>query len=110
LGFKTNYEEDPEFAHHVNKLAALAFLNPNDISQGMEDIYNSLLEMMHPLFNYFEDTYVGRCRAQRRSKPMFEIEFWNMHKRTTELSMRTNKSVEAWHRRYIVVVYQKFTK
>ncbi|CAF1451545.1 unnamed protein product, partial [Didymodactylos carnosus] len=42
LGFKTNYEQDPVFAHNV-------------------------------------------------------IEFWNMHQRTTDLSMRTNNSAEAWH-------------
>jgi hypothetical protein len=45
----------------VNKLAALVFLNPNDVSQGIEDIYDPLTEMMHPIINYFEDTYVGRC-------------------------------------------------
>ena len=30
---------------------------------------------------------------------MFEIDFWNMHQRTTDLLMRTNNSVEARQRR-----------
>lgn len=30
---------------------------------------------------------------------MFDINFWNMHSRTTQSSMRTNNSAEAYHRR-----------
>ncbi|CAF4574309.1 unnamed protein product, partial [Rotaria socialis] len=60
---------------------------------------NSLPPILHPLLNYFEDTYVGRHRPQGRSNPLFKIELWNMHQRTTDLLMRTNNSDEAWHRR-----------
>jgi hypothetical protein len=36
---------------------------------------------------------------------MFEMEFWNMHQRTTDLLMRTNNSLEAyWHRRLSSIV------
>ncbi|CAF1284973.1 unnamed protein product [Rotaria sordida] len=100
LGFKTNYEQDLVFAHNVNKIAALAFLQPADISQGFDDLYNASPPILRPLFDYFEDTYVGRHRPQGRSKPMFSIELWNMHQRTTDLSMRTNNSAEAWNRRF----------
>ncbi|CAF2132253.1 unnamed protein product, partial [Rotaria magnacalcarata] len=99
LDFKTNYEQDAVFSHHVNQIAALAFLQPNDVSQGFDDLYNSLPQMLHPLLDYFEDTYVGRNRTQGRAKPMFDIELWNMHQRTTDRLMRTNNSAEAWHRR-----------
>ncbi|CAF1145782.1 unnamed protein product [Rotaria magnacalcarata] len=95
LGFKTNYEQDPIFAHRVNQIAALAFLQPNDVSQVFDDLYNSLPQILHPLLDYFEDTYVGRNRTQGRAKIMFEIEFWNMHQRTTDHLMRTNNSAEA---------------
>ncbi|CAF3298260.1 unnamed protein product [Rotaria socialis] len=30
---------------------------------------------------------------------MFEIDFWNMHRRTTQSLMRTNNSAEAYNRR-----------
>jgi hypothetical protein len=30
---------------------------------------------------------------------MFDIDFWNMYNRTTQSSMRTNNSAEAYHRR-----------
>ncbi|CAF1225866.1 unnamed protein product [Rotaria sordida] len=94
FGLKTNYEQDPTFAHHINKIAALAFLHPNDVGQGFDDLFNPLPQILHPLLNYFEDTYVGRNLLQGRSKPMFEIEFWNMNQRTTDLLMRTNNSAE----------------
>ncbi|CAF2090872.1 unnamed protein product [Rotaria magnacalcarata] len=99
LGFKTNYEQDPVFAHHVNQIAALAFLQSNDVSQSFDDLYNLLPQILHPLLDYFEDTYVGRNCTLGRAKPMFELEFWNMHQRTTDRLMRTNNSAEAWHRR-----------
>ncbi|CAF1978063.1 unnamed protein product [Rotaria magnacalcarata] len=86
---------NPVFARHVNQIAALAFLQSNDVSQGFDDQYNALPQMLHPLLDYFEDTYVGRNRTQGRIKPMFEIEFWNMHQRTTDRLMQTNNSTEA---------------
>ncbi|CAF1600090.1 unnamed protein product [Didymodactylos carnosus] len=99
LGLKTNCEQDPVFAHNVSKIAALAFLQPADVSQGFADLHNSSPPMLHPLLDYFEDTYIGRQRSQGRCKPMFSVEFWNMHQRTTDLSMCTNNSAETWHRR-----------
>ncbi|CAF4553019.1 unnamed protein product, partial [Didymodactylos carnosus] len=98
LDFKTNYEQDPVFAHNVSKIAAL-FLQLTDVSQGFDDLHNSSPPMLHPLLDYFEDTYIGRQRSQRRSQAMFSVEFWNMHQRTTDLSMRTKNLAEAWHRR-----------
>ncbi|CAF1583388.1 unnamed protein product [Didymodactylos carnosus] len=55
LGFKTNYEQ--VFAHNISKIAALAFLQPVDVSQGFDDLHNSSAPMLHPLLDYFEDTY-----------------------------------------------------
>ncbi|CAF2791713.1 unnamed protein product [Rotaria sp. Silwood2] len=104
VSLKTNYEQDSVFAHHINKIAALAFLHPNDISQGFDNLFNPFTPILHPLLNYFEDTYVGRNLAQGRSKSMFEIELWNMNQRTTDLLMHTNNSAEAWHRRLSSVI------
>ncbi len=47
--------------------------------------------------NYF---LLGRLQANHtRRRPMFSIDFWNMFDRTTQSSMRTNNSAEAYHRR-----------
>ena len=61
-------------------------------------VCSSLPQILQPLLDYFEDTYVGKRRAQGRSRAMFDIELWNMHQRTTDQLIRTNNRVEAWHR------------
>ncbi|CAF3450954.1 unnamed protein product, partial [Rotaria socialis] len=66
-------------AHHVNKIVALAFLPSTNVSQGFGSLHKSLPQILHPLLDYFEDTYVVRNRPQRRSKPMFEIECYNVN-------------------------------
>ena len=44
--------------------------------------------------------FLGRLRSNHeRRNPLFEIDFWNMNRRTTQSSTRTNNSVEAYHRR-----------
>ena len=43
---------------------------------------------------------LGKLRSNHvRRKPMFEINSWSMHTRTTQSSMSTNNSTEAYHRR-----------
>ena len=101
---KKNYEQDADFAHHVNKIASMAFLKPTEVSDGFDELHESVPATIHPLLDYFEDCYVGRRRGRRRVIPMFPISLWNMHQRTTDLSMRTNNSAEAWHRRLTSVV------
>lgn len=44
--------------------------------------------------------FIGKRRSNRvRRKPMFEVPFWSMYDRTTQSSIRTNNSAEAYHRR-----------
>ncbi|CAF1542048.1 unnamed protein product [Adineta ricciae] len=100
LGLKSNYENDSQFAYDVNKIAALAFLQCQNVSQGFDDLYTSLSSVHEPLLNYFEDTYIGRRRPNGRAKPRYPIELWNMHERTINGAMRTNNQAEAWHRRF----------
>ena len=79
-------------------MGALAFSHPIDVSQAFESLHSSLPQILSPLLNHFEDTYIGRLRAKRRSQALFDIKFWNMHQRTTDLLMRTNNVAESWHR------------
>ncbi|CAF0904197.1 unnamed protein product [Didymodactylos carnosus] len=107
LGLKNAYENDSNFAYDVNKIAALAFLQPSEVSQGFDELYLSLPPILQPLMDYFEDTYIGRRRPNGRGTPRFPIELWNMHQRTINHSMRTNNFAEAWHRRLnSVILYQ----
>lgn len=55
-------------------------MHPNDVGQSVEDLFNSLPTIVHPLLNNFEDTYVGRNHPQGRSRPTFEIPFGTCNK------------------------------
>ncbi|CAF1029457.1 unnamed protein product [Didymodactylos carnosus] len=100
LGYQNRYQEDVKFAHNINKIAASAFIPPCDVLHAYSRLALDLDNDYQDILNYFEDTYIGRLRPNNtRRQPTFSIEFWNMHTRTTQLSMRTNNSVEAWHRR-----------
>ena len=104
LGWKSNYETDSKFAYDVNKIGALAFLQPGDVQQGFDDLYGALPSTFEPLLDYFEDTYIGRRKPNGRATPRYPIGLWNMHRRTLDDAMRTNNQAEAWHRRFNSVI------
>ena len=104
LGWKSNYETDSKFAYDVNKIGALAFLQPGDVQQGFDDLYGALSSTFEPLLDYFEDTYIGRRKPNGRATPRYPIDLWNMHRRTLDDAMRTNNQAEAWHRRFNSVI------
>ena len=99
-GFATKYGNDEEYAHAVRMLPALAFLKTNDIYSSFEDISDLQMSDLDPLYNYFQDYYIGRLRSRdRRTSPTFPITFWNVHNLLTNQFDHTNNAVEGWHRR-----------
>ncbi|CAF4921633.1 unnamed protein product, partial [Rotaria magnacalcarata] len=100
LVHQAQYQTDSTFSHNIHKIAALAFLDPNSALSGFESLCEQLDDRYDNILDYFEETYIGKLRSNRVCrKPLFEINFWSMHHRTTQLSMRTNNSAEAYHRR-----------
>ncbi|CAF4586963.1 unnamed protein product [Rotaria sp. Silwood2] len=98
--YQNKYENEPEFSHNIHKIAALVFLKPDDVVKGFEDLSVDLGDEYQAVFDYIEETYIGRLRANHtRRKPLFIIDFCKMFHRTTESLMRTNNSAEAYHRR-----------
>ncbi|CAF1611720.1 unnamed protein product, partial [Didymodactylos carnosus] len=88
LGYQNRYQEDVKFVHNINKIAALDFIPPCDVSHAYSCLVLDLDDDYQDILNYFEDTYIGRlCPNKTRRQPTFSIEFWNMHTRTTQLSM-----------------------
>ena len=105
LGLQQRYNDDQEFSLHLRMLCALAFLPPDDVVQGFEDLTDHIRinyqGEVDNLLEYFEDTYIGRHRrnAPRRTA-MFPVVLWNMFHRTDEEISRTSNSVEVWHRSF----------
>ena len=81
---------------------ALAFVPLADIDTAFDDLFteirNNFDNDMDEIFDYFEDTYIGRIRRNgRRDNPMFPKEMWNMYNRCRNNLPRTNNNVEGWH-------------
>ena len=108
LGFQQRYVNEEEFALHCRMLCALAFLPEADVIDGFNELTDVVQENFEHdfdgLLNYFEDTYIGRVRRNRRGRPLFPINTWNMFNRTNDELPRTNNNVEGWHRRFSLQV------
>ena len=86
-------------------LCALAFLLPDDVVQGFEDLTDHIRinyqGEVDNLLEYFEGTYIGRYRRNALHRTaMFPVVLWNMFHRTDEEIPKTNNSVEGWHRSF----------
>lgn len=102
-GYQQRYMEDAEFALKSRMVCALAFLPPDDVVEGFEQLCRVIRgvydDQLDDLLDYFEDTYIGRYRRDAPRRPaMFPIDLWNMFHRTYDELPRTNNNVEGWHR------------
>ncbi|XP_022160646.1 uncharacterized protein LOC111032207 [Myzus persicae] len=103
LGFQNRYMEDSEFALQIRMMAALTFVPEEDVENAWNELLDSEFyslneEILTPLTNYFEDTWIGRLDRRNRRKPaLFPVTLWNCHKYIFENIPRTNNSVEGWH-------------
>ena len=86
-------------------LSAIAFLPPNDVIRGFEELADHLRNVcngdLDDLLEYFEDICIGRYqRNAPRRPPSFPIQLWNKFHRTNNRLPRTNNSTEGWHRAF----------
>jgi hypothetical protein len=76
------------------------FLETNDIYSAFEDISDLQIPGLDPLYNYFENHYIGRFQScNRRTMPMFPIILWNLHHLVRNQFNQTNNALEGWYRR-----------
>ncbi|KII73004.1 hypothetical protein RF11_00672 [Thelohanellus kitauei] len=97
------YVTNPSFCHKIKMLLSLAFLPISDVIRGFElmlehEFFVSNENILQPLIEYFEDTYIGRVIVgNRRRTPIFPISLWNVHDATFSGCDRTTNGVEGWH-------------
>ena len=98
------YTTDAEFALSIRQLAALAFVPARDVTTAFDDLmesnfYQTNSDILRPLVNYFEDTWIGRPgrRGAGRCAPMYAHSLWNCYDASMEDLPETNNAVEDWH-------------
>lgn len=103
-------DDDTMFAYNLKLLLALAFVPEVHVIKAYTAIinmdffqYNEEKEFnteIDELLTYFESTWIGSPlpRSQdKRKKPRFAINIWNMYGPTLQGLSRTNNAIEGWH-------------
>lgn len=99
-GLQVQYQTNRDVELQARMIAAIAFVPLANVENAFESLQDTALNELEPIFNYFEDTYIGRPRRRNgRCNPMFPHSMWNMHGRVEEDLPRTNNHVEGWHRK-----------
>jgi hypothetical protein len=98
------YKSSPDFALQVRMLLALSFVPPSEVINYFEELVENIIldnsEVLRPLLDYFEDTWIGRptgTRNRRRRSPMYKIDLWNCYDAVKDGLAKTNNSCEGWH-------------
>lgn len=102
-GLTENYINQPEVREAVKSLCALAFLDVENVNEAFEQLQEYVEQMaiegLTNLYDYFEDTYIGRQgRRGVRRNPQIPKEMWNVKERTISGIPRTTNKLEGWHR------------
>ncbi|XP_034946419.1 uncharacterized protein [Chelonus insularis] len=103
-GLQKLYNTDVTFAYNIRLLMALPFLPTDDVICGYElivgsDYYDRYNYELNTLLEYFEITWIGKSRHNRRKrdKPRFNIKMWNCYKAVCNDYIRSNNLMEEWH-------------
>jgi MULE transposase domain/FLYWCH zinc finger domain len=111
-GLVTRYGTDENFSLLIRHIPALAFLPPNEIPEAFNELKVNMPREANEIMEWFENYYVhGKVRRRlRRSgnvvreSPLFPPSLWSVVDNIEYTFPRTQNSVEAWHRRWEVLV------
>jgi len=100
------YISNADFALNIKQLMALAFIPIPDVEEKFDELMSQHFfvdneELLLPLTDYFEETWIGRPNKRRnRRPPTFNIAIWNQYDATYSDLPKTNNSVEGWHKAF----------
>jgi hypothetical protein len=110
-GLAIRYGTDENFSLLIRQIPALAFLIPTDIPAAFDQLKVNIPIEASGVVQWFEDNYVhGRARRTLRTgnivrdAPMFPPLLWSVADNIEYAFPRTINSVEAWHRRWEILV------
>ena len=68
------------------------------VSTAFENLQETYPETAQPIFNYFEDNYLGRLSAANgtHQKPRFDNDSWSCRQRVINGRPRSNNAIEGW--------------
>lgn len=113
LGLQVPYNDptDRTLKQFTHMMLSLAFVPISDIESVFDSLRAASPAALHPLFEYFETTYVRGRRAARRVRgqrasvpPRYPPTLWNMYEPALNKQHRTNNTSEGWHNRFRIVV------
>ncbi|XP_028966695.1 uncharacterized protein LOC108863936 [Galendromus occidentalis] len=92
-GLLSRHNNDAEFHCNSKMIVSLAFVPIDSIGEAFEALSDFLPEDLHPILEWFEDSYIGRRdRRGRRRAPRFPPPMWNKYELTLTGGPRTNSS------------------
>ncbi|KAL4100733.1 hypothetical protein QTP88_020767 [Uroleucon formosanum] len=98
---KPQYKNDADFSLFIKMVVTLSFVPIEDLDAAIQQLGDDLPECLQPLFDWFEDNYVGRTNRNGRDRrtALFSPHIWNLHLRVLNSQDRTNNHAEAANRR-----------
>lgn len=103
---RQKYIEDTMFALNLRQLLALAFVPTQDVVKYFNELltqnfYVENMNLLQPLINYFEDTWIGYpYRHNQRKNPKFHLQYWNQYENVLDDLPKTNNNIEGWHKAF----------
>jgi len=99
------YVENEEVRAQFHSALALAFVPEDHVANAFMELRENADENLDDVLDLIEDYYIlGRRRGSRRQAPPFPPATWNVRERTLQGIPRTNNSVEAWNRRWNMLI------
>lgn len=101
MNLLSRYNTDADFSLQARMVTSLAFVPEGDLDDAIDHLFDELPNELHPLLEWFEDSYLGRPqrRGRRRRNALFPPTLWSVYNRVLDGTDRTNNHAEAAHRR-----------
>lgn len=101
IGWQVRYGTDIEFAMKVRQVAALCFLEPEEIPEWFKDIKEELGAEFEPLTNWMDENYVS---GKNNRTPLFPPSLWSISEQNKNKIPRTQNYAESFHNYFNVVI------